>query len=114
MELQQISERYKREPRIDTAVRQHWLGGAGGFTFGTKRFCTKMTSCAEARCHFAQCGLSRLDGDHDGVPCERLCRESTQVSIPPTASAATTTPEPLGAETEGRMILCHERVAGPY
>ncbi|KAA2211311.1 excalibur calcium-binding domain-containing protein [Teichococcus oryzae] len=21
-----------------------------------------------------QCGLSRLDGDRDGVPCESLCR----------------------------------------
>lgn len=44
------------------------------FTCGTKRLCTRMTSCAEARFHFEQCGLSRLDGDHDGIPCERLCR----------------------------------------
>lgn len=47
---------------------------SSGFTCGTKRLCTQMTSCAEARFHFEQCGLSRLDGDHDGVPCERLCR----------------------------------------
>jgi hypothetical protein len=33
-----------------------------------------MSSCAEAQFYFRQCGLSRLDGDHDGVPCERLCR----------------------------------------
>lgn len=47
---------------------------SSGFTCGTKRLCTEMTSCAEARFHFEQCGLSRLDGDRDGVPCERLCR----------------------------------------
>lgn len=48
-------------------------GNTGGFTCGTKRTCGQMTSCAEARFHFEQCGLSRLDGDRDGVPCERLC-----------------------------------------
>ncbi|WP_367617085.1 excalibur calcium-binding domain-containing protein [Teichococcus vastitatis] len=29
-----------------------------------------MSSCAEARFHLQQRGLSRLDGDRDGVPCE--------------------------------------------
>ncbi|WP_199708141.1 excalibur calcium-binding domain-containing protein [Teichococcus wenyumeiae] len=41
---------------------------------GSKRYCTQMTSCAEAQFYFRQCGLSRLDGDRDGVPCEQLCR----------------------------------------
>jgi endonuclease YncB( thermonuclease family) len=45
-----------------------------GLSCGAKRYCTQMTSCTEAQFHFRQCGLSRLDGDHDGVPCERLCR----------------------------------------
>jgi len=45
----------------------------GGFACGTKRYCTQMTSCAEAMFHFQACGLRRLDGDRDGVPCERLC-----------------------------------------
>jgi hypothetical protein len=40
---------------------------------GEKRYCTQMTSCAEARFHFETCGLRRLDGDRDGIPCERLC-----------------------------------------
>ena len=29
---------------------------------------------SEARYHLGECGLSRLDGDGDGVPCEALCR----------------------------------------
>jgi endonuclease YncB( thermonuclease family) len=45
-----------------------------GFTCGGKQYCREMTSCAEARFYLQQCGLSRLDGDRDGVPCESLCR----------------------------------------
>ena len=29
---------------------------------------------AEARFYLTQCGLARLDGDGDGVPCETICR----------------------------------------
>nr|WP_245818458.1 thermonuclease family protein [Roseomonas rosea] len=45
-----------------------------GFICGAKRYCREMTSCAEARFYLSHCGLSRLDGDRDGVPCESLCR----------------------------------------
>jgi hypothetical protein len=40
---------------------------------GTKRYCGEMGSCAEASYHFRTCGLRRLDGDRDGIPCETLC-----------------------------------------
>lgn len=46
----------------------------GGFSCGGKQYCREMTSCAEARYYLSQCGLSRLDRDRDGVPCETLCR----------------------------------------
>jgi len=42
-------------------------------TCGTKRYCTKMSSCAEAQYFYKNCGLSRLDGDKDRIPCENLC-----------------------------------------
>lgn len=45
-----------------------------GFTCGEKRYCREMTSCAEARFYLSQCGLSRLDADSDGIPCESICR----------------------------------------
>ena len=35
---------------------------------GDKRYCKEMTSCEEAKFYLSQCGLSRLDGDGDGVP----------------------------------------------
>ena len=44
------------------------------FTCGEKRFCKYMDSCAEAMFYLQQCGLSRLDKDGDGVPCESLCK----------------------------------------
>ena len=44
-----------------------------GFDCGTPRSCREMTSCDEARFYFDECGLDRLDGDADGVPCEKLC-----------------------------------------
>jgi endonuclease YncB( thermonuclease family) len=47
---------------------------SAGLSCGAKRFCGEMRDCAEARFYLQQCGLRRLDGDGDGVPCERLCR----------------------------------------
>ena len=41
---------------------------------GAKRYCREMSSCEEALAHFQQCKLGRLDGDRNGIPCERLCR----------------------------------------
>ena len=43
------------------------------FACGTKRFCGQMGSCAEACFHLQQCGLTRLDGNRDGIPCSKIC-----------------------------------------
>jgi endonuclease YncB( thermonuclease family) len=45
-----------------------------GFSCGSKRVCGDMSSCAEARFYLRSCGLARLDGDGDGIPCEAICR----------------------------------------
>ena len=47
---------------------------SGPHECGTRRLCREMRSCEEARFHLEQCGLTRLDGDGDGIPCEKLCR----------------------------------------
>lgn len=44
------------------------------FICGGKRYCREMSSCDEARFYLRNCGLSRLDGDGDGIPCEKMCR----------------------------------------
>jgi len=41
---------------------------------GYKRYCIEMDSCREARFYHEHCRLSRLDGDSDGIPCEKLCK----------------------------------------
>ena len=56
----------RRQPQLETKGK--------AFTCGTKRYCKEMQSCEEARYFLTECGLSRLDGDGDGVPCETICR----------------------------------------
>jgi endonuclease YncB( thermonuclease family) len=41
---------------------------------GSKRYCRDMSSCAEALFYLQSCGLKRLDGDGDGIPCEAICQ----------------------------------------
>lgn len=47
---------------------------SGGFACGGKSVCGDMSSCAEARFYLSECGLSKLDRDHDGIPCESICK----------------------------------------
>ena len=49
-------------------------GNAEAFKCGAKTYCKEMVSCNEAKYHLKQCGLTRLDGDGDGIPCEAVCR----------------------------------------
>jgi len=46
---------------------------APSVTCGSKKRCAQMSSCEEARRHLELCGPESLDGDRDGVPCEKLC-----------------------------------------
>ena len=48
-------------------------GAVSAFRCGAKTWCREMVSCSEARFHLESCGLERLDGDGDGVPCEAIC-----------------------------------------
>lgn len=47
---------------------------APAFACGSKQRCSQMSSCAEAQFYLQQCGLAKLDGNRDGVPCVSLCR----------------------------------------
>ena len=40
-----------------------------------KTRCQQMSSCEEARFYLTRCHNHWLDGDHNGVPCENLCRK---------------------------------------
>ncbi|MFM9943246.1 MAG: excalibur calcium-binding domain-containing protein [Hyphomicrobiaceae bacterium] len=44
------------------------------FRCGAKTTCKEMVSCAEAKLYYTQCGVKRLDGNNDGIPCDGLCK----------------------------------------
>ena len=58
-------------PEAETSEFEH--SSDTGLSCGGKRYCGEMDSCAEANFYLNQCGLGRLDGDGDGVPCEKIC-----------------------------------------
>lgn len=41
---------------------------------GSKKTCKQMSSCKEAIFYLKKCGLSKLDRDKDGIPCESICK----------------------------------------
>lgn len=39
-----------------------------------RRYCTQIATCAEAEWYYQNCSWGyHLDGDSDGIPCEKLC-----------------------------------------
>jgi hypothetical protein len=44
---------------------------AGRFTCDGRQYCSQMTSCEEATYFLQHCPDPKMDGDHDGIPCER-------------------------------------------
>ncbi len=36
-----------------------------------RQHCSQMTSCTEAKFFLANCPNTKMDGDHDGIPCEQ-------------------------------------------
>lgn len=63
------SARAKPAPTKDSQSKD-----AKDFRCGSKTKCSEMISCEEALYYLEECGLSRLDGNGDGVPCESLCK----------------------------------------
>lgn len=58
----------------DTSQNKTLSQSGGGGVCADKQTCRQMASCAEAHFYLEQCGLASLDGNHDGIPCTRLCR----------------------------------------
>jgi len=45
--------------------------GASAFSCDGRTYCSQMTSCAEATFFLKNCLGTKMDGDNDGIPCER-------------------------------------------
>ncbi len=54
-----------------TPAAQADRSGAPAFRCDGRTRCGQMTSCAEARYFLANCPGTEMDGDRDGIPCER-------------------------------------------
>jgi hypothetical protein len=64
---------------VAALVLQVWLIQAvNSAECGDKFRCPEMADCAEATFFFSQCGLTGLDGDGDGIPCEDRCGNSPE------------------------------------
>ena len=55
-------------PELVATTEQH-------FSCDGRLHCSQMTSCAEATYFLKNCPGTKMDGDHDGIPCEQQhCR----------------------------------------
>lgn len=70
----------KNGGRVGTGAIAPSAGAAnppsGNFSCGPKKYCREMASCEEARFYLNRCGLTTIDGNRDGEPCEALCAKS--------------------------------------
>src|SRR4051812_44000325 len=44
---------------------------ASSFKCDGRTYCSQMTSCAEATFFLKNCPGTKMDGNHDGIPCEK-------------------------------------------
>lgn len=50
--------------------RRFTSGYSNGFRCDDRKYCSQMTSCAEATFFTQNCPGTKMDGNHDGIPCE--------------------------------------------
>jgi len=44
---------------------------SGSFSCDGRQYCSQMKSCAEAKYFLANCPGAKMDGDRNGIPCEK-------------------------------------------
>ena len=59
------------EPAFNLAWSGSAQSEAASFTCDGRAYCSQMTSCEEAMYFIAHCPGTKMDGDRDGIPCER-------------------------------------------
>ena len=59
-----------------TATRESKTHQDNNAACGNKHYCKEMVSCEEAKFYLKQCGLTHIDGDNDGIPCEKICEHT--------------------------------------
>jgi hypothetical protein len=62
MPVPPAEERRRPDTRVSAPLPLHRCDG--------RQHCSQMTSCSEAKYFLANCPDVKMDGDHDGIPCE--------------------------------------------
>ena len=62
---------HRGEPLFDVARSEAAESDGASFTCDGRTYCSQMTSCEEATYFITHCPGTKMDGDRDGVPCER-------------------------------------------
>ncbi len=62
------------EPTISKPIVKAYIKPIKQYRCDGRQHCSQMNSCEEARFFLRNCPNTKMDGDHDGVPCERKCR----------------------------------------
>lgn len=60
----------QRSTRMENQMRTAVVAGEV-FRCDGRIYCSQMTSCAEAKYFLDHCPGTRMDGNNDGVPCEK-------------------------------------------
>lgn len=65
-----IAEVRTEAPRVKQVVRPHLESTKKTYICDGRTYCTQMHSLEEARWFLRNCPNTKMDGDHDGEPCE--------------------------------------------
>lgn len=63
-------ERAGNAALLGTVAQVEKPTGDSKFKCDGREYCSQMTSCEEARYFVKNCPNTKMDGDHDGIPCE--------------------------------------------
>jgi Excalibur calcium-binding domain len=61
----------RHQERAHTNQTSSVAESASPFSCDGRKHCSEMTSCEEATYFLEHCPNTRMDGDNDGVPCEK-------------------------------------------
>lgn len=65
------AQRKKQQQQAGQAAGPTAPAERSPFACDGRRFCSQMRSCAEAKFFLARCPHTEMDGDGDGIPCEK-------------------------------------------
>ena len=68
------AEKRKREAAASAPTRSTAITNppvSTGFSCDRRKYCSQMSSCAEAKYFLANCPGVKMDGDRNGIPCEK-------------------------------------------